>query len=284
MKNYFNSLDFEKAFQLICINPYEAKLKFEKYIDNYPKDYYTMCFYSNVLLTLNDVVGAKEILEKSLVLSQSDKKFQKNERKLNFYEVAYVFSKLSILIREKKFKDFYEYYNNNKFPYITNHFKSSKYFCDIKLGLNVKEEYMGYLLKQVKNYSESEFLNHIRKHLMDINIEQENENSSVFAVDFDVKKVLEEVKKFIPSEKKLCNKIADIYIFKYDSCGRCNGKLQDYFRVVCIQNTIDFITMFPTIDSRNLPYFDLNYMHDSHNSKVKRLSQIEKFNRKYNIQ
>ena len=103
MKNYFNSSDFEKAFQLICINPYEAKLKFEKYIDNYPKDYYTMCFYSNVLLTLNDVVGAKEILEKSLVLSQSDKKFQKNERKLNFYEVAYVFSKLSILIREKKF-------------------------------------------------------------------------------------------------------------------------------------------------------------------------------------
>ena len=41
--------------------------------------------------------------------------------------------------------------------------------------------------------------------------------------------------------------------------------------------------MFPCADCENLPYVDLNYLINTNNiSKVKTLSQIEKFNKRYN--
>ena len=37
-------------------------------------------------------------------------------------------------------------------------------------------------------------------------------------------------------------------------------KIVNYFKVVCLHNSQDFITMCPVKGSDNLPHIDLNYM------------------------
>ena len=74
-----------------------------------------------------------------------------------------------------------------------------------------------------------------------------------------------------------------MYVFKYDNCGKHDNKIANYFKIICFHNTQDYITMFPCSNCENLPYVDLNYLVNSNDiPKVKTLSQIEKFNKRYN--
>ena len=66
------------------------------------------------------------------------------------------------------------------------------------------------------------------------NTDLEKPNKLLFSSDFPIDKVVEEVKKYIPSNKRLCEGVfEDHYIFKYDMCGRVNQKPEDYFKVIC---------------------------------------------------
>ena len=103
----------------------------------------------------------------------------------------------------------------------------------------------------------------------------------MFVSKFPINKVLEEIKKYIPSDKRIYNGFyQDTYIFKYDYCGKDDNKAADYFKVICFHNTSDFITMCPSTNCQYLPCIDLNYM-AKEKPKQKQLSQIEKFNKRY---
>ena len=71
-----------------------------------------------------------------------------------------------------------------------------------------------------------------------------------------------------------------VYVFKYDNCGYDTEQAVNYFKVVCFNNSKNFITMCPSADCENLPYTDLNYLKDK-KINIKRLSQVDKFNQKY---
>lgn len=117
------------------------------------------------------------------------------------------------------------------------------------------------------------------------NIEEPNPN--LFTPNTDVLKITEEIKKYLLSDKRIYpDFIDDVYIFKYDNCGTVNQKSVNYFKVICFHNTKNIITMCPVNDNLNIPYIDLNYLNQENiqeqsNPKVKRLSQIEKFNQRY---
>ena len=102
----------------------------------------------------------------------------------------------------------------------------------------------------------------------------------IFNEDFPVSKVLEELKKYIPSKKSIFSMYADKYTFKYDFCGRVNNKVSDFFRVVTFHNENKLLTMYPVSYGSELDYIDLNYLKEEKNS-IKRLSRIDKFNQRY---
>ena len=145
-----------------------------------------------------------------------------------------------------------------------------------------KRDVNSYLFKQIVRFEEEDFYQHIEKHLASSIEDFDEPNKTIFEENFPLRDVVEEIKKYIPSNKRLYLGFYDnIYYFKYDECGRVDRKMVNYFKVVCLHNSQDFITMCPVVGNENLPYIDLNYMKKEEPVKVKRISQIDRFNRRY---
>lgn len=144
-----------------------------------------------------------------------------------------------------------------------------------------------YLYRQMVYYKNDDFLDHIKEHLADYNKDLDNPNSCIFSTDFPISEIIETVISYIPSNKRFFTGFyQDTYVFKYDCCGKVNNKTTNYFKVVCFNDTKDIITMFPSLNCNELPCIDLNYLIKNkitENNKVKRLSQIDKFNQKYKL-
>lgn len=179
-----------------------------------------------------------------------------------------------------KFEDVIKFLNTYTYYLEIQRFKYILYIAKIKLGLYKKNNNTGYKCNQLLNYSESEFLKHITKHL-ESNI---GESVSTFNESFDVEKVFKEVKKYIQNGKCYYYECySDSYIFKFDNCGMFDNKNTNYFIVVTFHNTPYLISMYPCSNtSSNLEYVDLNYLKETENKNIKRLSQIDKFNKRFN--
>ena len=104
----------------------------------------------------------------------------------------------------------------------------------------------------------------------------------MFLSDFPLTKVIDEVKKIIPSQEHLFSDglVSEKYFFKYDGCGRVDNKITDYLMAVSIQNTKKIISIHPSLSGENFNYIDLNYLREE---KTKKISRIDKFNQKYGI-
>ena len=158
------------------------------------------------------------------------------------------------------------------------------FYLECKLGINEKlnRNNLNYAKRQILEYNEDDFLYHIRKHLADFNKDLDEPNKFIFAVDFDIEKIYQEAKKYIPSDKKLLSGLyEEHYYFKCDECGRVNNKITDYFKIIGYYDTSNFITMCPTIKVDNIPCVDLNYLKDNTQSNVKKISQVDKFYKRY---
>ena len=70
------------------------------------------------------------------------------------------------------------------------------------------------------------------------------------------------------------------HIFKYELCGHVDGKLVDFFEVVTLKDTNEIITMYPYKNKEKRECIDLTPV-VKEEPKVKRLSQIDKFNQRY---
>lgn len=283
MKNcYFDVWEFNNIIPLVEINPFVAKKKLEIYIEKYPKDYRGYTCYISTLIKL----GKLEEAEKYLNIVQNVFEFNKyNMQEDNIENFKYSFNicKLKLLCYQEKYKELYEYCVNSG-QEENDPFKLISIYCQKQMGiLNLTRSSNSYLFRQTIEYKESDFLEHIKKHLSDYNKDLDEPNKVIFSNDFPINLIINEIKKIIPSSKKLYPGFFDnMYIFKYNACGKCNGKLSDYFVAKCFNNTADFITIFPSRNGEYLPYVDLNYLNNNiSGQKVKRLSQIEKFNAKY---
>ena len=77
-----------------------------------------------------------------------------------------------------------------------------------------KREYQSYFFKQILEYRESDFFEHVQKHLADYNLNADKPNNSIFVPDFPINKVIEEIKNKIPSEERMHTVfLEDIYIY-----------------------------------------------------------------------
>lgn len=283
---YFNEWEFNQALDLVEIAPSLSKTMFEEYLNKYPKDYSAYLYYCSNLIILGQIEEAQKIFNYFEKIYNSDKKFQlQNKQKNEKIKETLLFTKVKLLSYQKKYEELYKLCKSNIKTIIDKEMNGVLFYAKKMTGrLNPdRRDANSYSFSQIVRYEEKDFFDHIKKHLSEYNENTIEPNSSIFEQNFPIEKVVEEIKKYVPSEKKLLwGFFDDIYFFKYDGCGRVNNKIVDYIKVVCIHDTKEFITMCPVDGSKNLPYIDLNYLvNEQELKKVKKISQIDKFNRRF---
>lgn len=282
-KLYYDRWDFLQAYGFIHNDPIKSKYLFEEYIKKYPDDYSAQNCYVYLLIVLGNIDEANNYLNNMERSMYYNSKFCNHFDKIEFVNKGIFLNKIRLYAREGEYKELYAYFIRNRQIFDDYDLFVIPFYCKSKLGLIDKnKDYSSYLYGQIANYSEEKFFNHIEKHTADYNMNLDETNSSIFAPAFSLENTIDEIKKYIPSEKGLgYGFFEDTYVFKYNECGRCKNRLTDYFKVICFHENGNLITMFPSENCDNFPYTDLNYLVKNDKPKVKTLSQIEKFNRKY---
>ena len=283
MKNqYYDKWEFDQILELSKTNPYEANYKYEQYLKKYPKDYCTYCYYAAKLITTNDFDKAKQILDFVSISIKERKEFLNVGSRLEDVKRDLLFARLKLWCYQGKYEQLYKFSQRHHKEIADVDASVINFYCMRQLGLLdlSKREINNYLFRQIVEYRENEFLEHIQKHLEE-NIDLETPISAIFCSNFPISKVISEIKKFIPSNKRLFSGfIEDKYIFKYDGCGKVDNKSVNYFAVITFHNTKDMITIYPINYGQNLQCVDLNYLVENTNNSKKE-SRIDRFNRKY---
>ena len=288
MKNkYYDVEEFKEIASTYKSDPYRTIKKLEQYLNKYPQDNGGYIYYINLLITVGEFDKAYNLLNKIEQRLKNNNMYLDNIKKRKAQMTSIVFAKIRILLYLEKYKEAYELYLNTKDKIDALEIKPILY-CKKKLGLLTKEEleersYNTYYDRQVIDYQESDLICHVKKHFSDYKYNT-GEDPTEFYPSFPLEKIIEEIKKHIPSGKRLYPGFADnLYVFKYDNCGFFDKGAAHYFKVITFHNNSDIITMYPSTKCDNLPHVDLNYMKIEDNPKVKRLSQIDKFNKKFGI-
>lgn len=280
---YFNENEFQYAINMMETNPFEAKKRFEDYIDKYPNDYYARAYFVHLLARLDEIDYANEIFDSIKTKVNDDKSFSQSDKRIIGFKCIMALAKIKLLSLEERYDEMLEYYFNNQdsfanrydMPFLVN-------FCKIKLGLSELDETSSYRLRQAGDYSDELLLEHLKKHETDYNMDIENPNESVFNPDFPLEEVLKIIRRKIPSNDHLCMGLYDdTYYFKYSNCGRINNKVANYFTVICYHNTPNIITMCPSNNCEHFPIINIDDIIIEDNAKVKTLSQIDKFNARF---
>lgn len=255
---YYDKWEFIQALDLFENNPLESKRLFEIYLLKYPKDYSAYTYYCSTLVCLGEFEKAEKELNYVEKIFIHHKHFI-DQQKIESFEQKILFIKIKLLTYTKRYEELYKVLCNCPKEYM----KPIFFYCKKQIGLLDlnRRGPNSYLFRQINNYSEKDFLEHIQKHLADYNMLEDKRNSNIFVPDFPLYKVIEEIKKYIPSNNRTYpGFFENVYIFKYNGCGREDNKLVDYFKVICLHDTQEFITMCPVSKCENLPYIDLNYL------------------------
>ena len=235
---------------------------------------------------------ARDILEYGFQLSKNDNHFKSNKEKVKNLEKYYYLYKMKIIFYQENYQEVLNIYNThfNIVNEIISPTDAFIIYCKKKVGEEIpkREDTKSYLFKQIIEYKESDFYEHIKKHLADDATNMENASFSIFVPNFPIHEVLKEIKKYIPSNQCIYpGDLENAYIFKYDECGREKYRMTNYFKVYSFHNSKDLITLTPIYLQENntygIPYIDLNYLKKNNKVLVKRKSQIEKFKEKYHL-
>lgn len=282
---YYNTLEFKKIIKRMTTDPIRTLKEFEDYLKEYPKDYTAYFWYIENLICLGYFEKAEKVYNHLDHLVINDKNFSYEKNKMELYNKHKFYVTLKLLSYQEKYKELYTFCLNNLDKINKLKISHVLFWCRTKLGkINPdKRETNLYLFRQMVEYKENDFLENSKKHRDDNNeIEKIN---SIFKHNFPFEEILTEIKQYIPSKNCIYPRLfEDEYIFKYNECGRSNNKLANYFKVICFHNTNNIITMYPCNNCEKLPCIDLNYLikNEPTENKIKRLSQTDKFNKKYN--
>lgn len=282
---FFDKWEFKDALDGIEYDPIGSKMRLENYLLNHQKDYSAYPYYASALIALGELDKAEYVLKKLLEMLGNDSGYDNS--RINYLEKNILYAQIKLMSYQKKYDELYQLFRKEHSRIKEMGLDSVIFYCRKKIGdlIDGYREPNSYLYRQIVEYRESDFLDHIKKHLTEYNQGDEKLSRAIFAHDFPILEIVEEIKKYIPSDKRINGGFYDnVYIFKYDYCGKVEGKTANYFKVVCFDGTSDFITMYPCVDGKNFPYIDLNYLqydNVSSSNKKKALSQIEKFNNRY---
>ena len=273
-KKYFDEAYFGRILSLVADNRFdEALCEFKKYLIQYPNDFCAYIYYAGANIKMGNFSEAEKIL--------ANVKANKNTSDASKDE--YLLAKIKLLTCQGKYNEAYNLLINNIEVFCRNgwSYKGLLIYLRNKLKILMEKDYKAaeekYLLSQLINYSESAAISHIEKHMP---FDEEEISPVLFNADFPMEEIYYKLRQMLPNDKCIYHSIFDsMYIIKYDNNGHVNSRLVDYFAVITVINTNDIITMYP-FDNKSGSYaLDLTPTIDI--SKVKRISQIDKFNQRY---
>ena len=288
-KRRYDSWELDQIHSHIEDDPILAKERFERYLRKYPMDYTTYPYYANTLLVLGLDEDAEKAIKYGESLALSNDHFMHIRGVSGTFIGSLHFAKIKLLAYREQYFELYNYIHTYKHELGKFDYSQVNFLCLKKLGMleNKNREKCSYLSRQIIKYDHADFLDHMKKHLNLLPGDYLSERGT-FSYEISLNILLNEIKKYMPSDKKIFTGVVDdTYTFRLDNCGKYNGKNANYFTVVVFHNTTDIISMYPTTDNaKNLPHVDLNYLWEQlvpTNSKVRKRSQIDKFNARYNI-
>lgn len=158
-------------------------------------------------------------------------------------------------------------------------------FLKQRLGLLEKDEPMdfkhSYLASQIANYSENRALEHILKHN---SADYMKEEHSIIEDEIYIKGLFDRIKKLFETAVPLSvANFTNIYYFEYPDISKVfskEGYPYKYLKVVAFSDTKKIITIYPIFSKERIEI--VNSLKQEEKQKVKRMSQIEKFNNRYN--
>ena len=192
-----------------------------------------------------------------------------------FYRLALIKFRLKKYDEVEEILDIFEL-NMQKYE-ITN----IKYELDrIRLYINllknnsVDSYKMTYSEKQILSYNEKEAIKHIINHHVD------KVKASRFNDNINIEELIKDVKNKLTKDNVTYDSLFDKYVLKYRDIGYgMDNESIHQLMVLTLPNTKDIITMYPCVGTESI--FTLEELEEKPKPKVKRLSQIEKFNMKY---
>ena len=250
---------------------YSALADTQKYLKKYPNDLMALLQYCHILLRLGEfetVQNCLDVIELNNDSFDHELEILKIKLYLNSYQGNYEecgrILENSLISRNCRLS-FLSYIRKQLGQIDISDINSERYICE-----------------QMKSYNEEKAIEHIKKHLNEDCCETFNVFTK-FNENFPIEEIYTKLKRILPSESKIYSRgYQNIYFFKYDGCGLVDDKIIDYFYVCTFQNSNKIITMYPchSINIGKIRYTDLNDYANS-NKKIKRISQIDKFNQKY---
>lgn len=149
---------------------------------------------------------------------------------------------------------------------------------EIRLGIYKEKENESSLVNRMLHYNRGMALAHVKQHLY----ANELVDKTVF-VNCDIDYLFEKVENVLPSSKRLQKfSTSDIYMFRFDRIGAKNcNKLQ----VITNKGTYEIVSMYPIKNAYRCIINDNLYEQylEEDKAKTKKISQIDKFNKRYGL-
>lgn len=272
---YYNESYFARIRKLVNENYLEiALVECQNYLSQYPNDSCASSYYADILMRLGMFEQAEEVLNNIVFVSTTPDK-----------------SKQSVMLMRLKLLNFQQKYEECLQLLIENldvfnerdwHGTELLLFFKKKLNLLLDVDYSGFSYKadQIISYSEKDAISCIRNcHFIANNSRNIHQS---FNNDFPIEDIYSKIRSVLPLEEKIYDGVVEVsYIFKYDRCGRVYNKSVDYIKVIALPESNDIITMFPYDNKGATACMDLTPVFEEEQSKIKRMSQIDKFNQRY---
>lgn len=142
-----------------------------------------------------------------------------------------------------------------------------------------------YVVGQILSYSTNKTLEHIQKHT---NINNKDEKISIFNQNIDINYLFNIVRQNIDNSKKVnTEEILELHYFPISNVGIYKDTACNYIKVVVVPNTNNIISMYPTndVEVEYVSNIDIDYnkLFKKEEQKVKKLSRVDKFNKRYNM-
>ena len=140
-----------------------------------------------------------------------------------------------------------------------------------------------YIRTQIFNYSTSMAIDRINEHTQ---FNLDDETKSCFNGNIDLYYLFKVVRENIDNNNKAnIDEILEVHYFSMHNIGYKNGNPCNILKVVVVPNTNNVIIMYPveSIGCDNVYNLNCDYekLYNKNPKKIKSISQIEKFNKRY---